>query len=155
MSTKTTIKRIALVTVAVLGFGVMSVAPSSAAGNLKMWCDVADGLANGTNAADSGTTNAACNGVAGAFNYVTLEIAAGADNVITSTTKITAASGVAVVSADGLSAVTAGAGNFQIATPIAGTVTVSYWVRTAGVLAAAASETVTITVNAAAVSGVA
>mgnify|MGYP007062859137 CR=1 FL=1 len=31
MSTKTTFKRIALVTVAALGFGVMSVAPSSAA----------------------------------------------------------------------------------------------------------------------------
>jgi hypothetical protein len=31
MSTKTTFKRIALVTVAALGFGVMSVAPSNAA----------------------------------------------------------------------------------------------------------------------------
>jgi hypothetical protein len=34
MSTKTTFKRIALVTVAALGFGVMSVAPSSAAGGI-------------------------------------------------------------------------------------------------------------------------
>jgi hypothetical protein len=155
MSTKTTFKRIALVTVAALGFGVMSVAPSSAATNSKIQCEVADGLAAGANTLGTTTTNDACNAVAGAFNYVTLKIASDADNVITSTTKITAASAVAVVSADGLSAVTAGAGNIQIATPVAGTVTVSYWVRTGGVLAAAALETVTITVNAAAVSGVA
>ena len=154
MSTKTTFKRIALVTVAALGFGVMSVAPSQAADNTKIWCEVADGLSNGTGA------DVTCNGVAGAFNYVTLSFDAALDAIITSTTTIsnvtTVASGAATVATGGLSmaVTTAGTATFRVATPTAGTVTVQYWTRTGGVLASAASETVTITVNAAAQSGV-
>jgi len=157
MSTKTTFKRIALVTVAALGFGVMSVAPSSAAGNLILWCDIADGVTSSTNSSNSATTNAACNGVAGAFNYVTLEYTGAAtDNVITvSGSSIVKADGT--ISADKTSVILADAADadLRIATAAPGTITVSYWVRTAGVLAASAAETVTITVNAAAVSGVA
>ena len=44
MSTKTTFKRIALVTVAALGFGVLtSVAPASAAGNTELPSSIAVG----------------------------------------------------------------------------------------------------------------
>ena len=41
MSTKTTFKRIALVAVAALGFGLLSVVPSSAAANTNLNCTVA------------------------------------------------------------------------------------------------------------------
>jgi hypothetical protein len=47
MSTKTTFKRIALVTVAALGFGVMSVAPSSATNNAILKYATGDGAAAG------------------------------------------------------------------------------------------------------------
>ena len=53
MSTKTTFKRIALVAVAALGLGVLSVAPSSAAGNVSL--TVSNGTATQI-AADSTTT---------------------------------------------------------------------------------------------------
>ena len=53
MSTKTTFKRIALVAVAALGLGVLSVAPSSAAGNVSL--TVSNGTATQI-AADSATT---------------------------------------------------------------------------------------------------
>ena len=47
MSTKTTFKRIALVTVAALGFGVLtSVAPASAAGNMELATSIAVGTAD-------------------------------------------------------------------------------------------------------------
>ncbi len=46
MSTKTTFKRIALVAVAALGFGVLtSVAPASAAGNVELATSIAVGTA--------------------------------------------------------------------------------------------------------------
>ena len=149
MSTKTTFKRIALVTVAALGFGMMAVAPSSAANTVLIFA-----AGDGANPAD----NATGNGVAGPFNYVTVTVDGAANSVVTSTTKITNvdADNDLVVSADGLTAEHDGdSQTFRVATPIVGTVTVSYWVRTNGVLAATAAETVTITVNAAAVSGVA
>jgi hypothetical protein len=149
MSTKTTFKRIALVTVAALGFGFMSVAPSSAA-NTAIQCTTADGTI-----ADS----AACNGVAGAFNYVTLTGATAIDSVITSSAKLTLGTLTnSTLAADGLSITTGtatGAGTFRVATTAVGTVTVQYWTRTGGFLSAAAVETVTITVAAAKVGGVA
>ena len=151
MSTKTTFKRIALVTVAALGFGVMSVAPSSAVDNTKIWCEVADGLTNGTGA------DVTCNGVAGAFNYVTLTFAGAADSVVTSSTAMSASSDASfVIASGGLSATSTNGttATFRVATPTAGTVTVQYWTRTGGFLSAAAVETVTITVNAAAQSGI-
>ena len=149
MSTKTTFKRIALVTVAALGFGLMSVAPSSAANSVLTFA-----AGDGANPTDTATGY----GVAGAFNYVTVTVDGVANSVVTSTTKMTNTGTAAdlIVSADGLSAEHNGNPNtFRVATPTAGTVTVSYWVRTNGVLAATAAETVTITVNATAQSGTA
>ena len=149
MSTKTTFKRIALVTVAALGFGLMSVAPSSA-DNAILKFKSGDGVA-ATDPFKNG------NGVAGAFNYVTLEtVAPAADYVVTtdSTFGTVTASTAAVVASDKKSfSATVAATAIQVMTPTAGTVTVSYWVRTNGVLAATAAESVTITVSAAAQSG--
>jgi hypothetical protein len=155
MSTKTTFKRIALVTVAALGFGVMSVAPSSAAGNLILWCDIADGVTSSTNSSNSATTNAACNGVAGTFNYVTLEYAGvqTADAITVKGSKIIKADGT--IAADGTMFYTADSADsdLRIATTAVGTITVEYYKITAG--AGVLTETVTITVNAAKLAGVA
>jgi hypothetical protein len=149
MSTKTTFKRIALVTVAALSFGVMSVAPSSA-DNAILKFKSGDGVA-ATDPYKNG------NGVAGAFNFVTLEtVSPAADYVVTTDSSFgtVTASTAAVVSSDKKSfSATVAATAIQVMTPTAGTVTVSYWVRTNGVLAATAAESVTITVNAAAQSG--
>jgi hypothetical protein len=146
MSTKTTFKRIALVTVAALGFGMLSVAPSSAAANTVLkFVDGGDGM---------GADNSTGYGIAGGFNYVNLSAdswsaTAGNDYVVTTDgTFGTVASG-ATVAADKKSFVASQAQTtFQVMTPAVGTVTVSYWKRTGGVLAAAAFETVAITVTA-------
>jgi len=148
MSTKTTFKRIALVTVAALSFGVMSVAPSSA-DNAILKFKSGDGTA-ATDPLKNG------NGVAGAFNFVTLQVtsSAAADYVVTTDSAFGVVSDSRVVASDKKSFVGSGATtDIQVMTPTAGTVTVSYWVRTNGVLAASAAESVTITVNAAAQSG--
>jgi trimeric autotransporter adhesin len=145
----TTIKRIALVAVAALTLGVVSVAPSQAAVNALIKYKSGDGAAAGD--LNTGT------GVAGAFNYVTVTAetwssTAGNDYVITTDSSILAGSGT--IASDKKSLLgTAGANDIQIATPAVGTVTVSYWKRTAGVLAATAAETVVITVNATKQSG--
>jgi hypothetical protein len=148
MSTKTTFKRIALVTVAALGFGLMSVAPSSAT-NTAIRCTTADGNI---------AVNTACGGVAGAFNFVTLTVAGATNSVITSTARMSLGTATNLtIAADGLSATTGAtqsAGTILVATPAVGTVTVQYWTRTGGFLSAAAVETVTITVNATAQSGI-
>jgi len=150
MSTKTTFKRIALVTVAALGFGMMSVAPSSA-DNAILKFKSGDGVA-ATDPLKNGS------GVAGAFNFVTVEVAStgAADHVVTTDSTFGAVSDSRVVATDRKSFAGSGATtSIQVMTPTVGTVTVSYWVRTNGVLAATAAETVTITVNAAAQSGLA
>ena len=159
MSTKTTLKRVALVAVAAMGFGLLSVAPSSATTtNTRIWCDTADGLP-----ANTGTgTDVTCNGVAGTYNTVTLNLAGTsvAGSIITSTTAMTngtlttAELVIASGSLSGRVAVTGDSGLFTIATPTVGTVTVSYFLNTAGVVATTATESVTITVNATAQSGV-
>jgi len=145
----TTIKRIALVAVAALGLGVMSVAPSQAAVNALIKYTSGDA----TPAGDLNTGT----GVAGAFNYVTVtadswSATAANDYVITTTSTILAGTGT--IASDKKSLLGTATGNvIQIATPETGTVTVSYWKRTAGVLAASAAETVVITVNATKQSG--
>jgi len=74
MSSKTTFKRVALVAVAALSLGVLSVAPSSAANTV---------LTFGTGDA-AGADNASGYAVAGAFNYATVNVAsAAADYVLT------------------------------------------------------------------------
>jgi hypothetical protein len=143
----TTIKRIALVAVAALGLGVLSVAPSQAAANTLLKYKSGDAAASGD--LNTGT------GVAGAFNYVTVtaetwSATAGNDYVITTDSTFLGATGAnSVIATDKKSIIgSAGANDIQVATPAVGTVTVSYWKRTAGVLAATAAETVVITVNA-------
>jgi hypothetical protein len=141
----TSIKRIALVAVAALGLGVLSVAPSQAADNVLLKYTTGDATA----AAPYNTGT----GVAGAFNYVTVtadtwSATAGTDYVITTDSTFVGSDG-GTISADKKALVGNVLGNkIQVATPSVGTVTVSYWKRTAGVLAATAAETVVITVNA-------
>jgi hypothetical protein len=170
MSTKTIYKRIALVAVAALGAGVLSVAPASAATNTKMWCEVADGRAgNATIAASGQAGNDACNGVAGVANSVTLEFA---DMPVNSRVTVSgsgatfgtpsAATSVVTVPANALSATfvnstaTDNDSTIPVLTPTVGTVTVSFFeLVSAGstIYKTTATETVTITVNAASLAG--
>lgn len=141
----TTIKRIALVAVAALSLGVVSVAPSQAAANTLIKFTSGDGAA--------GTDLNTGNGVAGAFNYVTVtaetwSATSGNDYVITTDSSFLGST-AGTISTDKKTLVGSTVSNaIQVATPAVGTVTVSYWKRTAGVLASTAAETVVITVNA-------
>jgi len=149
MSSKTTFKRVALVAVAALSLGVLSVAPSSAANTV---------LTFGTGDA-AGADNAAGYAVAGAFNYATVNVtSAAADYVLTTDSTFVGqgdASPAGVLSSDAksLSMTDTGVTGIRVSTPAVGTVTVKYWVRTNGILAATAAESVVITVNASAQSG--
>ena len=141
----TTIKRIALVAVAALSLGVVSVAPSQAAANTLLTYTAGDGAPAGD--LNTGT------GVAGAFNYVTVEAdtwsATSTNDYIITTDSTFGTVGAGTLSSDKKSLVANGLNNsIQVMTPAVGTVTVSYWKRTGGVLASAAAETVVITVNA-------
>jgi trimeric autotransporter adhesin len=154
MSTKTTFKRIALVTVAALGFGVMSVAPSSAADNVILKYATGDGAA-----AAPFNTGA---GVAGPANTVTLTydqsstlravvvIDGGASSTIQAAETLTA---------NGLqSQLSKGNGDKAIVinTPAVGTIVASVYLETAdgsGLFSSTAKETVTISVAATASSG--
>jgi len=156
MSTKTTFKRIALVTVAALGFGVMSVAPSSAATNANLGCYTADGI---TAQALSTAGNDACGGIAGAYNQVTLVFTALAVGDVIEVTGGTFVSGGAYATLNtaktaAVATATTANGLPTVATPTAGTITVKFYKNTAGVVSATATETVTITVGAAGLSGV-
>jgi hypothetical protein len=166
MSTKTIYKRIALVAVAALGMGVISsVSPANAATNTYVWCEVADGRAAGdTIAASAQAGNDACNGVAGVANSVSVEFldAPAASRVTVSgagATMGTTSDADLVIATGGLSATFSGTANnndgvVTILTPTAGTVTVSLFeTLSAGIYKTTATETVTITVNAAAISG--
>jgi hypothetical protein len=154
MSTKTTFKRIALVTVAALGFGFVSVAPSQAAPNANLWCHTADGISAQANTVDG---NAACGGIAGTYNYVTLHFTAFAigDVIeVTGSTFNTTASGTFNTAKTVVVAANTTAGQaLTVNTPTVGTITVKLYKNTSGVVATTATETVTITVAAAAVSG--
>jgi len=156
MSTKTTFKRIALVTVAALGFGVMSVAPSSAATNANLGCYTADGISA---QALSTAGNDACGGIAGAYNQVTLVFTALAVGDVIEVTGGTFVSGGAYATLNtaktaAVATATTANGLPTVATPTAGTVTVKFYKNTNGVVSSTATETVTITVGAAGLSGV-
>jgi len=166
MSTKTTIKRIALVAVSALGLGVLtSVAPASAA-NTYLACYVADGRTSATL-----TTGATCNGVAGPANSVRIKFLA--NGLTGSRITVTGAGATLsnasdatnlVVASNGLSATIAGADDddtnndtFDVMTTTAGTVTINlYDLVAAGstIYNSTATDTVTITVGTAASSGV-
>jgi len=176
MSTKTTFKRIALVTVAALSFGTMAaIAPASAAlaGNVALFCDVA-----ATSGADSGggarntSTNTTCSGIAGPANSLKLSVNTReyVDGVSDTTaakaafveitggtilgTATTIDSGTVInTSRTQLTVVESGTVGLSIATPAVGTITVKLYKAAAGGYSATASETVVITVNAAAVAG--
>ena len=147
MSSKTTFKRLALVAVAALGLGVLSVAPSSAANTV---------LTFGTGDA-AGADNASGYAVAGAFNYATVNVTSPAGDYVFTTDSTFVGQGSAttgVLSTDAKSlSMTAASTGVRVATPAVGTVTVKYWVRTNGILAATAAESVVIPVNASAQSG--
>jgi hypothetical protein len=154
MSTKTTFKRIALVTVAALGFGVMSVAPSSAATNVNLWVKVADGVSAGT-ASTAG--NDVGGGIAGPFNNVTLgftEFGAGDVVELTGGTFVSTSNGTLNTAKTVVVSAGASDASLVVATPTAGTITAKLYKNTAGVVSATASETVTITVGATGLSGV-
>jgi hypothetical protein len=154
----TTIKRIALVAVAALGLGVVSVAPSTAAQTAAqsyIYCSQADGGA----ISNTTTTGATCGGIAGASNFVTLtgvqttkdvELSVSGSTFVTSTSGfVTNSAGtVALASAAGAN------GTIKVATPSVGTITVTVKTSTAGAgIFTASTETVVITVAAAALSG--
>jgi len=159
MSTKTSFKRIALVAASALAIAGFSAVPANAAGNDVIWCEVADGLADSVNDNGSATTNAACNGVAGPANTVTIALDTLADAsrlTVTGGKFVTVGSGITAAT-DGLSATVGTVDDAQVvtvSTPTVGTVTVSYFNEVAtGIYSATADETVTITVNAAALAG--
>jgi trimeric autotransporter adhesin len=156
MSTKTTFKRIALVTVAALGFGVMSVAPSSAATNANLGCYTADGI---TAQALSTAGNDTCGGIAGAYNQVTLvwtALAVGDVIEVTGGTFVSGGANATLNTAKTAAVATATTANGlpTVATPTAGTITVKFYKNTNGVVSSTATETVTITVGAAGLAGV-
>jgi hypothetical protein len=144
MSTKTIYKRIALVAVAALGAGVLSVAPASASyGNQ---------IASGTPAFttnSTGTTPSAQTQISGPNNFVTIVTAATAGVLtITGSTLNTAATSGVTVAADKLSASQgAGAITYTIPTKTAGTITVNFYVTTDGATSSTVSDSLVITVN--------
>jgi len=159
MSTKTSFKRIALVAASALAIAGFSAVPANAAGNDVIWCEVADGLADSVNDNGSATTNAACNGVAGPANTVTIALDTLADAsrlTVTGGKFVTVGTGITAAT-DGLSATVGTVDDAQVvtvSTPTVGTVTVSYFDEVAtGIYSATADETVTITVNATALAG--
>ena len=127
MSTKTTFKRIALVAVAALGFGMLSVVPSNAAAQTNLNCTTAYTVTDG----------GVCTGVAGPANFVTITATNAVYAVITGGTFT-----------DGTTAKSiAAAGTANVATPTAGTITVKGSLITNGVAASSATDTITITVG--------
>jgi len=159
------LKKVSVIAVASLGFGLMSVVPANAATNNAIFCNVADGLANGDAKSAAGQSgNDACNGVAGIANTVELEfVNVTADSRITvegaAATLTNSSAGVLVLATNGLSgtfsSVTANNdGTVLVTTPTVGTVTVKiYAPAAAGIYSSTATETVTVTVNASAISG--
>jgi hypothetical protein len=155
------LKKVSVIAVASLGFGLMSVVPAQAAGNDRMWCDVADGLTNGT---QTTAANDACNGVAGVANTVQIQyddvVADSRITVSGAAATLTNSSGAQLVLAtNGLSgsfSATTGNndGTVLVTTPTVGTVSVNiYAPAAAGIYSSTPTETVTITVNASAISG--
>ena len=170
MSTKTSFKRIALVAVAALGAGVLSVAPASAA-------TISSANASAV-AQKAGTGDNGSGGVAGPANTVTVTVTiknaasaanthgafitvAGADSKILSATAsplTVAASGNSAIYAATAGASTS-APNTQdiiISTPTVGSIVVNVYdstTQSGTVYSSAADATLTITVRAAAVAG--
>jgi hypothetical protein len=154
----TTIKRVALVAVAALGLGVVSVAPSTAAQSAAqtiIYCSQADGGA----ISNTTTTGATCGGIAGSSNFVTLtgvQTAKDVELTVTGSTFVTQSGSTYVTNAAGTVALAAAANantTIKVATPTAGTITISVKTSTAGSgIYTASTETVVITVASVALS---
>ena len=162
MSTKTTFKRIALVAVAALGFGMLSVVPSQATPNptsgvattaVAPW-DVSEAQS------DTGTATArTATQIAGASNYVqltagtastsTLSVLKVSGSTISAKTSATGTVNTAATEIVFVGAVASG-DVVQIATPAAGTVTATWYTRviTNGVPTDTSAQKITITVSA-------
>ena len=171
MSTKTSIKRIALVAAAALtlgGFSAVSASATTTAEATPVYVSAADAGANPTAAAATMTASA----VAGAYNYVKLtsstNVASGSTlgvTVATTTgaklsvyTQPSPGSETVTVSTDGLSATSSGRGSgtvLKLSTPAVGSivVTVSKITDSSGNVSTTALQTITITVNAASIVG--
>ena len=135
MSTKTTFKRIALVAVASLGFGLMTAIPSNAAYNV---------LACTTAGSGAGGSSVACGQNSGVNNYVVLTTSADIYATITGGTF-----------AGGATSKVLSAGTVNVPTPTAGTITVSGYTFANGAQSATVTDTVTITVTDAAAAALA
>jgi hypothetical protein len=142
MSTKTIYKRIALVAVAVLGAGVLSVAPASA---LTQVFQSGSPAFTGSYSSTLGSVQAQ---TSGANNFVTITTD-GTDGVLTiagSTLSTAATTGVSI-RPGGLSASQVDATTYTIPTTTAGTITVNFYTTTAGATSTTITDTVTITVT--------
>ena len=155
MSTKTSIKRIALVAAAALALGGFSSVSANAASNTYMFVKVADGITAGTVADTTG------NGVAGPANFVTLGFTDSYAGIATIAGGGTfgAAAGTGASLNTGLTIFTATASlsgaTVTVPTPTVGSITVNYYKKLGeGSYALTPTESVVITVNAAASSGV-
>ena len=161
MSTKTTFKRIALVTVAALGFGVLSVVPSNAAAQLdSVTVSAATGTQETTDTLTAGSVlvTATLAGIAGADTLtVTASIVSGPayiDPVLAfkeSTTATIGGSGAVATVAPKTNAVTQATGKFNLylaAPTVAGTYVVKL-TPTGGVNAVATTVSITVTTKAA------
>jgi trimeric autotransporter adhesin len=152
MSTKTIYKRIALVAVAALGAGVLSVAPASAA-----YTTVFTAGSPAFSAQPAGTTRAADGAfqtqISGANNFVTVDVDAVAGVlVISGSTLATSATTGVTIAADKLSAsqvldAVAGTYTYTIPTKTAGTISVKFYSTTSGATSATVTDLLTITVN--------
>ena len=153
----TTIKRVALVAVAALGLGVISVAPSTAAQTVAQTyinCTNGDGGA----ITPSATAGATCGGVAGSSNYVVLTSLSQAKDIeisVSGSTFATEETGFVINTAGTVATLAASnAKKIRVLTPTVGTITVTVKAATAGSgIFSATTETVVITVAAAALSG--
>ena len=156
MSTKTSIKRIALVAAAALTLGGFSAVSASAADNTYMFPKSGDG-ASFSSVTGAGAT---LNGVAGPANSVTIgftnnsqgiaTISGGTFGAVSGTNLTLNTAGTLVTTANNVTN-----GDVTVLTPTVGTITVNFYKYvSAGVYASTATESVVITVAAAASSGV-
>ncbi len=152
MSTKTSIKRIALVVAAALAFAGFSAVPANAADNTYMFAKVADGITSGT------VANTTANGIAGPANFVTLGFEASSSGLVTITGgTFGVGSGNVTVNTGSTSAVAevTSSGTLTVLTPTVGTITVNYYNKiSAGVYSPTVTESVVITVKATGSAGV-
>jgi hypothetical protein len=172
MSTKTIYKRIALVAVAALGAGVLSVAPASATGSWAAPFDITTSESN--SAAGGASLTLTATQVAGADNYIEFTGTATTDStqfvrlsvtggVISSAANATLQNAAGAAVTDGTATVATYAADYdlsgalvRIPTKAAGTivVSVSQNVISGGQVTSTVVQTFTVTVSAAGISGV-